>query len=747
MQRHAQNANRNAREKHIRTTLRHEAVGAVVYSASSTTEGHHAPARSRRLGLKTVVTGLVLATVVLTALLVHLLWSISARENVADVARQLDHQIVASIQHELHGVLDQAVAVQRAVASMFSNGTIAPEDEPRRDFIFLALLRSQPSLSWISLGTPDGDFFGAGKLRDDVYDLVSVQWDSAKGTARERTFRFQAFGPDMVFSGNEMQGSTYKAIDQDWYRRAVQEDGPGWNLASGLPHPDRAAISTSTPLVINTMFRGVINVVIELERLSTFLATLKVGNSGTAVIIDRRGEIIAAADPRAIEQQQRGEMPTLRELAHGNPMLALVDYAIREMQVALPRINETRLLEIRSPTDGQSYYVTFGTLNFQGWVVAAIIPASDFLASIEKSTRILLVVLVVLTLVIAGLAVLLAHIMFARPLTRLAGQLKHLESFHLDRVKHVGSRLRELDELSHALLQMSRGLASFEKYIPTELVRTLVSRGIEVRPGGSHETLTVLFADLAGFTALSEKLGGDVVPVLTEYLETVSAAIVAHQGTIDKFIGDAVMAFWGAPIADDQHARHACAAALACRQAVAAWRAPMLPDDPRRTLGVRIGINTGLMLVGNIGSTDRLNYTVIGDPVNVASRLEALNKRYGTEIMIGEETRRIAGDAIIARQLDWIAVYGHAEGSAVYELLAMADAGDRSRFAWVEDYESGLVAYRERRWEEAQQHFLAANTAREGGDRPSIIFIERCRTLLASPPGPHWSHVTVLMEK
>jgi len=719
----------------------------VVYSASSVTEGHHPPAKRRRFGLKVVVTGLVLTTVVLTALLIHFLWAISARENVADVARQLDQQFVASIQHELHGVLDQAVAVQKAVASIFSNGTIAPEDESRRDFIFLALLRPQSSLSWISLGTPDGAFFGAQKVKDDAYNLVSVQWDPANGTARERTFSFQAFGPDMVFSDSEMQPSTYRATDQEWYRRAVQEDGPGWNLASGLPHVERAAISTSMPLVINTRFRGVINVVIELERLSSFLAALKVGDNGTAVIIDRDGEIIAAADPHAIEQQQRGEMPTLRDLARENSMLAIVDYAIREMQVALPRVNETRLFEIRSPTDGQSYYVTFGPLNFQGWVVATIIPASDFLASIERNTQILLVVLVLLTLVMAGLAVLVAHVMFARPLTRIAGQLKYLENFHLERVTQVGSRLRELDDLSHALLQMSRGLASFEKYIPTELVRTLVSQGIEVRPGGSHETLTVLFADLAGFTALSEKLGGDIVQVLTEYLETASAAIVAHHGTIDKFIGDAIMAFWGAPIPDEQHARHACAAALACRHAVAAGRAPTPADDPRRNLRVRIGINTGHMLVGNIGSANRLNYTVIGDPVNVASRLEVLNKRYGTEIIIGEETRRIAGDAIIVRQLDWIAVYGRAESGTVYELLGMADECDHGEFAWVEDYESGLVAYRDRRWDEAERQFVAANAARGGSDRPSLILTERCRALLANPPGPEWSPVTVLVEK
>src|SRR5262245_18126312 len=121
----------------------------------------------RKPGLQAVLAALVLATVLTTALAIHLVWSRSARENVADVARQLNQEIVASIRHELRGVLDQAVAAQQAVGSIFANGTIAPEDEAKRDFIFLALLRSQPSLSWVSLGTPDGTFYGARRVGED----------------------------------------------------------------------------------------------------------------------------------------------------------------------------------------------------------------------------------------------------------------------------------------------------------------------------------------------------------------------------------------------------------------------------------------------------------------------------------------------------------------------------------------------------------------------------------------------------
>lgn len=696
------------------------------------------------MGLRAALTGLVLLAVTITALLIHLSWSYAARRNVSDVAGQLNRQIVGSVQHEVRGILNDAWSVQEAVRSIFFQEAIKPTDEAKREFIFLALLRSHPTISWLAFGFPDGAFFGALKAGDDEFDMVEVKVADT-GMRRQRVDTYTPEDDDVMWRGREFTPSDFVATEQRWYVRAVEEDGPGWSALTHLPHRERQAIVTSTPVVIDRDFAGVLAVVVELERLSQFLGTLDVGKTGTVVLLDRSGRVIASADPAGLERQRQGQAPDLDELARGNPILAPIRALVQGGMLAPDRLRDTRQVRMTGAEDGKDYFVTLSPLNFSNWVVATAIPASDFLASIERGATVLLAGLAVLTLLLATIAIIAANRLVGVPLLRVAGQLKHIEAFRLDRIVRLPSSLRELDELSGALVQMSRGLASFQKYIPTELVRTLVARGVEARPGGRQQVLTVMFTDLAGFTGISERLGDAVVPVLAEYLEAASTAILGSRGTIDKFIGDGVMAFWGAPVPNERHAVDACAAALECQRLLALQRsgAERSGGTPLR---MRIGVNTGRMLVGNIGSNDRLSYTVIGDPVNVASRIESLGKIYGVEIILGEDTRSAAGEAIVVRRLDRVAVYGRTQGLDIYELLGMAEGVVCQRPAWVDAYEAGLAAYERRRWTEAIRLFEAAAAAR-GADRPSEILISRCRACLADPPPEGWMAVSAIQAK
>ena len=704
------------------------------------------PVAHRKLGLRTALTGLVLLTVAVTAILIHLTWFYASQRNVADVVGQLNRQIVGSVQHEVRATLNDAWSVQEAVRSIFFQEAIKPTDEAKREFIFLALLRSHPTLSWIAVGFPDGGFFGALKATDDEIDMVEVKPNTETEVRQQRVDTYTPQPGDVLFRGREITPSDYEATAQAWYQRAVAEDGPGWSMLSHLPYRDRAALVTSTPIVIDLDFSGVLAVVVELERLSQFLAGLQVGKTGTVVLLNRSGQVVASAASAAMERQRRGEMPVLGTLTRDQPMLGSVANLLDGSGVSLADLRETLQLQTTGRTNGKDYFVTFSPLKFNGWVVATVIPADDFLASIRRNVVILLIALAGLTLLIAAIASLSANRLVAAPLLRIAGQLKHIEEFRLERVGKLTSPLRELDNLSGALLQMSRGLASFQKYMPTELVRTLVSRGVEARPGGSQQTLTVMFTDLAGYTGISERLGDRIVPLLAEYLEVVSAAVLGRGGTIDKFIGDGVMAFWGAPVPNEQHALDACTAALECQRLLASQRAAA-EHSGGTPLRMRIGINTGRMLVGNIGSNERLSYTVIGDPVNVASRLEPLGKFYEVDIIIGEETRIAAGEAINARRLDRVAVYGRVGGLAIYELLGLAEDAKTPIPEWVRTYETGLAAYEGRRWPEAIRLFEATAVIRGLVDRPSEILIERCQSCLSDPPPSDWIPISVLESK
>ncbi len=682
-----------------------------------------------RAGIRLAISGLVLASIIVSAIGVHFLWWRTAEANSRALADVINAQIDSSVERELATITSEARAAHTAIRTLFVQHVLETREADKREFVFLSQLQAQPDISWVAFGWPDGTFFAAHKLGDLGLEMMEIA--PVNGTIKRRVDKYGVVVGDIQFEKRRFEDTKYVVTDQEWYRNGAQADEPRW--FGVLVHPDgsRPSIAYAGPVDVYEKRQGVLAVIIEYTRFSQFLSNLSVGQSGAAFILGRGGGVIAAPDPDADEvHMQRSDQP----------LLPIAQGAMKQASVSSSSDNIAK--QIRFDAAGKFYAVSLTPLTFAGWTLATVIPEAEFLGPIESTIRQLLIGLAILVLVAGALSAWLARRVIATPLIVVVNELKHVARFDLEKVRRHTSHLIEIENLSNAIADMAGGLVAFRKYIPSDLVRTLVSEGVEPRPGGAIRKLTVLFADIAGFTGLSERMGDQIVPLLSKYLDTMSREVSNHGGTIDKFIGDAVMAFWGAPAANADHALCACRAALACQRALLTAG---LTDDSGRPLRMRIGVNSGDMLVGNIGSEVRLNYTVIGDAVNVASRLEGANKEYGTEIIIGEETRRLAGERIQARELDRLMVYGRRGGTAIYELLDIGEPGAAPP-EWVVLHERGLAAYRRRDFAAAVNFFQQVLEIRPW-DQPARIVLERCREYLETPPGEDWDGTNAMKTK
>lgn len=286
----------------------------------------------------------------------------------------------------------------------------------------------------------------------------------------------------------------------------------------------------------------------------------------------------------------------------------------------------------------------------------------------------------------------------------------------------------------------------FSHYMSDLLIQDLLKHPEKLRLGGEKRVLTVFFSDLSDFTALSERLAPEeVVSLLNRYLTAMTDLILSGGGIIDKYEGDAIMAFWGAPLPQEDHASRACLVALDNQSRLAELRqefaAMGLPP-----VHARIGINTGEMIIGNLGSTHRFDFTVIGDSVNLASRLEGAGKEYGTSIIISEETYRQARDHVEVRELDFLQVKGKTVPVRIYELLGRKGSLDETQDRGRELFAQGLALYRDRQWPEAIAFFRRLlDFVPEDG--PGNTFLRRCHLFLKNPPEPGWDGVYRLTNK
>lgn len=570
------------------------------------------------------------------------------------------------------------------------------EDNSRLYSLMASMLRNNPQIFNLYVGYEDGSF-----LEMDVIDRAKPAFRTSLGVEEDAAFRVviisrtgaASSAPVTVYlSENLIQiaetkaPTSYDPRQRPWYVEAFKDQktlltGPYVFFATGQP-------GYTLRTVLKEGRRGVVAADLLLNRLEEMLGEQKLGESGLAFLFDDSLRIV------------------------GHPEMSRLMDEIPERGDELPRISAIKLPGLAHAVEawrkggasqqffaddaGRSYVAAFHGVETAGNAnikLAVIAPLDEFFAKIISERSGLFVLALGFVLGMLPLAIWLGS-MLARSLRNLAQQTDEIQHFQLADRPRLHSLITEINELGRSVFTMRTAIRNFSSFVPRPIVRQLIESGASIELGGTRREVTVLFTDVADFTAKTEKADPSEVMIFTSrYFAALSETIMEHHGTIDKFIGDAVMALWNAPDDDADHVVHACEAVLACvkrngelneRFREAGWPAYV----------TRFGLHVGDAVVGNVGSSDRMNYTALGATINLAARLEGLNKNYGTQILASADVKARVGSRFAFRSVDEIRPKGFAEAVAIYELCGERDGNGGSELAFCERWDAVYASIR-----------------------------------------------------
>jgi adenylate cyclase len=459
------------------------------------------------------------------------------------------------------------------------------------------------------------------------------------------------------------QATSYDPRTRFWYRLTAREDSlvitdPDVFAALGL-----IGFTVAAPFHAGGKVVGIAAIDLTLDGLSEYLAERKISPGTLSYILDQQGRVIANSERAKTYTNENGQVELQHITSLGNELPAIA-FSSR------PRQNETLFSFAHA---GQRYVASLSTLPPQfgkRWQLFIVTPLRDFTSTLERNNnRLLIFGLIAIALQI--LVIYFLSTVISSPLEKLALKVARIQEFSSENLPPLESPIREVAILSRAIDTLDTAIKSFAAFVPVSLVKQLLESDQKLELGGHSRFLTIFFSDLEAFSTLSEELPAqDLLLRVSAYLEIVTKIVNEEAGTIDKFIGDGVMAFWGAPALLEDHAWHACVAALRIQHGMKVMN-DRWNEQELKPLNIRIGIHSDAVLVGNLGSKERMGYTVIGDGVNVASRLEGINKEFGTRICISNSVFKEAGERLCVRPIDDVTVKGRRAKIPIYELLGV----------------------------------------------------------------------------
>ncbi|QTA85000.1 adenylate/guanylate cyclase domain-containing protein [Desulfonema magnum] len=616
------------------------------------------------------------------------------------------------------------------------SGVLSVIDDDLLESYGIHLLKSFPQLAMANIADEKGNFMMPKKLPDGKMGTKIINRAVTPPTV---TWKYRNKN-GVIEKTEESTDVKYDPTGRPWYKGAKNQRGTYWTDVYIFFSDHAPGIATAYPIMSGDVVTGVFSLDIALNEISTFLNGLKIGKTGIAYIINKKNEIIAYPD--ASRLVQKGADGKLRPARIDELNKAWVTASFQEHK-------KTGAGRVEFESEGKRYLGSFTNLGEsfgKEWKIGVIVPEDDFLGPLIHMRR----VVVLISFVVLLISVFIAKVIsssISKPINALTEEAKKIEKLELDGEITTTSTIKEIQMMNNSMASMKKGLRAFEKYVPSTLVRQLIRTGEEARLGGKKVEITILFSDIQGFTNISEKMLPESLMVqLFEYNNELTNIILRERGTIDKYIGDAIMAFWGAPVDYPEHAIFACSAALNCHRKLDELNKKWISEGKPPFI-TRFGIHTGLTIVGNMGSDERMNYSVLGDSVNLASRIEGINKVYGTRLIVTQDTYEKVSDYFLFRTLDNVAVKGKEKGVRIYELIGRQGENLPDEILTLrEAFDIAFQAYLEQDWDKALKIFTRIQQ-KFPSDQAAELYIRRCTEFKKNSPGKDWDGIARMKTK
>lgn len=596
-----------------------------------------------------------------------------------------------------------------------------------------ALLQKLPFSSGMQWGDVEGNF--ASVYREANGSLTTIMIDR-RHTPTVTTIYRDPQGKEIkrTVSSNV----SFDPRTREWFQMAINNKHIIWSYI--IRYVGNLVVTVASPVFNDDGTPlGVFGIDTRLVYLSRYVAQQKIGKNGDIMILNQEGKLIAA--PELVKYQATPSMT--------KKLINIHDVSKPWVATAFDLYAKNNKSIFRFKYNGVIYLAAFRpapVLPHDRWLIGIVVPADDFSHSIHHvELSYILIFLSIFLFGVFAMSNLASRIV--KPIKKLVEETRKIQNFNLEGTTQVPSHIKEVNELSNAIYRMKMGLRSFGKYVPAGLVRQLIATNEDARIGGAKRDVVIFFSDIINFTTITEKVNSNALTKqMTEYLEMFTKVIRKNEGTIDKFIGDSVMAFWGAPLAVEDPCQRAARATLTGMTLLAKLNAEWAKENKPKLL-TRIGIHFGEAIVGNIGSSERLNYTAIGDTVNIASRLVSANKLYGTSILVTEAVFERIKDIFVLRMVDKVKLKGKVESTGIYELLAE----NKESLAFDIDtytltFDKAFKSYQAQHWQEAIAFFTECLNIYPD-DVLAPLFIKRCEFFKLNPPSPKWDGVWQFIEK